>query len=73
MNAIPVLSLALLFSFALQQVPPSRDRQEQGEHSKDATDAAGALFAKNCSQCHFLPDAKEPTDLAWLSQVTETS
>jgi len=73
MTAIQTLSLALLFSFALQQVPPSRDRQEQGEHSKKAMEEAGTLFAKNCSQCHFLPDAKEPTDLAWLSQVTKTS
>lgn len=73
MNAIPALSLALLFPFALQQVPPSRDRQAQGGHSKNATDKAGALFARNCSKCHFLPDSLEPTDLAWLSQVNETS
>ena len=73
MNAIPFLSLALLFPFALQKAPRSRDRQEQGGHSKKAMEEAGTLFAKNCSKCHFLPDAKEPTDLAWLSQVTETS
>ncbi len=73
MNTLPALSFALLVPFAWQNASVQTTPQDKGGHAQKAADKAGALFAKNCSKCHFLPDAKEPTDLAWLSQVTETS
>ncbi len=73
MNAIPALSFALLVPLAWQNAYAQKPPPDKGEHSQKATGKEEALFAKSCSKCHFLPDAEEPTDLAWLSQVTETS
>ena len=31
------------------------------------------LFESSCSSCHTVPDARFPTDKAWLGQVLETA
>ncbi len=49
------------------------------ERSRDAAPAAGptarvaAMFGKQCTPCHTVPNLELRTDRAWLKQVSDTA
>jgi len=66
--ALALSGLALLASLGPAELPLALAQPQ--ESSKPALTR---LFEGRCQSCHTVPDARLPTDRAWIDQVMETS